>query len=35
MARTGSKPTSRTGMALVICIWVLVAAGLAWWLWPR
>ena len=35
MARTGSKPTSKTGMALVIGIWVLVAAGLAWWLWPR
>ena len=35
MARTGSKPTSKTGMALVIGIWVLVAAGLAWWLWSR
>jgi len=35
MARTGSQPTSRVGMALVIGIWVLVAAGLAWWLWPR
>ncbi|PBI95030.1 hypothetical protein BKP43_08300 [Variovorax boronicumulans] len=35
MARTGSKPTSKAGMALVIGIWVLVAAGLAWWLWPR
>lgn len=35
MARMGSKPTSKAGMALVIGIWVLVAAGLAWWLWPR
>ncbi|ATA55468.1 MULTISPECIES: YkvA family protein [Variovorax] len=35
MARTGSKPTSKAGMALVISIWVLAAAGLAWWLWPR
>jgi len=35
MARKGSKPTSKVGMALVIGIWVLVAAGLAWWLWPR
>lgn len=35
MARTGSKPKSKAGMALVIGIWVLVAAGLAWWLWPR
>ncbi len=35
MARTGSRPTSQVGMALVIGIWVLVAVGLAWWLWPR
>jgi len=35
MTRTGSKPKSKAGMALVIGIWVLVAAGLAWWLWPR
>ncbi|QOF76410.1 YkvA family protein [Variovorax sp. 38R] len=35
MARTGSRPTSKVGMALVIGIWLLVAAGLAWWLWPR
>ncbi|MCY1216829.1 hypothetical protein D3C85_435360 [compost metagenome] len=35
MARTGSKPKSKAGMALVIGIWVLAAAGLAWWLWPR
>ena len=35
MARNGSRPTSKVGMALVIGIWVLVAAGLAWWLWPR
>jgi len=35
MTRTGSKPTSKAGMALVIGIWVLAAAGLAWWLWPR
>ncbi|MCY1530786.1 hypothetical protein D9M68_659890 [compost metagenome] len=35
MTRTGSKPKSKAGMALVIGIWVLVAAGLAWWFWPR
>ncbi|QFZ84916.1 DUF1232 domain-containing protein [Variovorax paradoxus] len=35
MVRNGRRPTSRVGMALVIGIWVLVAAGLAWWLWPR
>ncbi|WP_341889866.1 YkvA family protein [Variovorax sp. YR752] len=35
MVRTGSRPTSQVGMALVIGIWVLVTAGLAWWLWPR
>lgn len=35
MVRNGSRPTSRVGMPLVIGVWVLVAAGLAWWLWPR
>ncbi|WPG35662.1 YkvA family protein [Variovorax sp. EBFNA2] len=35
MVRNGRQPTSRVGMALVVGIWVLVAAGLAWWLWTR
>lgn len=35
MARTGSRPASKAGMALVIGIWLAVAAGLAWWLRPR
>ncbi|MDB5382950.1 MAG: hypothetical protein JWO26_2582 [Rhodospirillales bacterium] len=30
-----SRPVSRAGLAIVIAAWLLMATGLAWWLWPH
>jgi uncharacterized membrane protein YkvA (DUF1232 family) len=30
-----SRPVSRAGLAIVIAAWLLMAMGLAWWLWPH
>jgi uncharacterized membrane protein YkvA (DUF1232 family) len=30
-----SRPVSRAGLAIVIASWLLMATGLAWWLWPH
>ena len=32
--RAGARPTSRWGAALVVAVWIAVAAG-AWYLWAR
>ena len=34
MQSSGSRPTSRWGAALVVAVWIAVAAG-AWYLWVR
>jgi uncharacterized membrane protein YkvA (DUF1232 family) len=30
-----ARPVSRAGAVLVVALWVLAAAALLWWLWPR
>jgi uncharacterized membrane protein YkvA (DUF1232 family) len=30
-----ARPVSRAGAALVVVAWLLAAAGLLWWFWPR
>ncbi|NOG69262.1 YkvA family protein [Roseicella sp. DB1501] len=34
-AAAAARPVSRAGAALVVSLWLLGAAGLLWWLWPR
>jgi uncharacterized membrane protein YkvA (DUF1232 family) len=34
-AAAQAKPVSRAGAALVVAVWVLVAAALVWWFWPE
>ncbi|WP_431268564.1 YkvA family protein [Dankookia sp. P2] len=34
-AAAEARPGSRAGAAFVVLVWLLVAAGLAWWFWPR
>jgi uncharacterized membrane protein YkvA (DUF1232 family) len=34
-AAAQAKPVSRAGAALVMAVWVLVAAALVWWFWPE
>jgi uncharacterized membrane protein YkvA (DUF1232 family) len=29
------RPTSRAGLAFILALWLVAAALLAWWLWPR
>ncbi|MBO1112582.1 YkvA family protein [Bordetella petrii] len=35
MQAKGSKPRSRAGAALVVLLWLAIAAAAGWWLWPR
>ncbi|MBY0335704.1 MAG: DUF1232 domain-containing protein [Acetobacteraceae bacterium] len=32
--RAEGRPVSRAGAAAIVTLWLLAAAGLAWWLWP-
>ncbi len=34
-ARTGKRPVSKAGAAVIVALWVLGAGVLLWWLWPR
>ena len=34
-AAAGARPGSRAGAAFVVLVWLLAAAGLLWWFWPR
>jgi len=34
-ASAEARPGSRAGAAFVIAVWLLAAAGLLWWFWPR
>jgi len=34
-AKAEDRPTSRAGAALIVALWSIVAATLAWWLWPK
>lgn len=33
--RMSARPTSRAGLAIIVSIWIAVAAGLSWWAWSR
>ena len=34
-AAAEARPGSRAGAAFVVAVWLLAAAGLLWWFWPR
>ena len=34
-ARREGRPTSRLGVAVICCIWIVAIGLVAWWLWRR